>query len=89
MPTDAIPHRGHDRRRLDRRLWPFTYETDPAAIHLAISDYDRVLRIERGVLTWALKQGRRLAARNTRAFIDHVERRRRNGLARLRQLEAA
>ena len=89
MPADAIPPRGRERRRLDRRLWPFTYETDPAAIRLALADYERVLRIERGVLAWALKQGRRLAARNTRAFIDHVERRRRNGLARLRQLGAA
>ena len=89
MPTDAIPSRGRERRRLDGRLWPFTYETDPSAIRLALADYDRILRIERDVLSWALKQGRRLAARNSRAFIDHVERRRRNGLARIRQLGGA
>ena len=86
-PPDAIPPRGRDRRRLDARLWPFTYETDPEAIRTALAGYDRVLKIERGVLAWALGQGRRLAARNSRAFIDHVELRRRNGAARLRRLE--
>jgi len=83
---DAVPPRGGDRRRLDARLWPFTYETDPSVIRMALADYGRALAIEREVLAWALKQGRRRTARNARAFIDHVELRRRNGLARLGQI---
>ena len=85
-PPDAVPPRGDDRRRLDARLWPFSYETDPEAIRAAIADYDSALQRERAVLAWALKQGRRRAARGARAFIDHVERRRRNGIASLGQL---
>jgi hypothetical protein len=86
-PLDAVPPRGRDRRRLDARLWPFTYETDPAAIRAALVDYERVLKTEREVLAWALKGGRRRAARGCRAFIDHVELRRRNGLARLARID--
>jgi hypothetical protein len=88
-PPDAVPPRGKDRRRLNVRLWPFTYETDPAAIRAALADYERLLAIEREVLAWALKGGRRRAARGARAFIDHVELRRRNGLARLARISRA
>jgi hypothetical protein len=84
---DAIP--AAPARLRGSGLFPFGYETDPALIRAILADYARALATERLCLAWALKHGRSRIARQSRAFIDQVELRRRNGEARLRLLATA
>jgi hypothetical protein len=87
MTPNAIPATAYRQPRNSQIA--YRYVTDAEAMRLAVDDMERQLKIERKVLWWAVSNGRRLVAAKQRSWIDYAETARRNGLAKLRQLEAA
>lgn len=77
------------RRHLQASLWPFSYETDLAAIRDQIAAYDAAIQVERECAAFWLKRGHRHMANRHRGQIDRIATVRRNGLARLRALEGS
>lgn len=78
--TRAIPH------RLDVRLWPFTYDTDAAAVRETVARYDESIAINRECVAVAMRAGRDPTIH--RRQIDRLSSAKRNGLAKIRELEA-